>query len=179
MREPNPLIKAKGPILRSQDVKKPQTIHELVDPFLTLLGEKIREQTFTELEVEEVLGWDRKHIQQLKAGRKRLRVQEVLSVLGVIGVEPGDFFAELYALPPRPETPQHEIAELSALADSLANLLVKNGRVTASDLARAVAARAGKDLLPGAEEVAEKAAETTEAPAKRAAAGTVEASQKP
>ncbi len=135
-------------------MKPPETVHELVVPFLALLGKKIHEQTFTDLEVEEVLGWDRGHIQQLMTGRKSLHVEEVLSILGVVGVEPGEFFAELYGLPPRVETPRAKLAELSTLADGLADLLVRNGLVTASELARAVAARAGKDLLPGAEGVA-------------------------
>ncbi len=95
------------------------------------------------------------------------------------GVEPGEFFAELYGLSPRAESPEAEIAELSALVDGLANLLVENGRVTAIELARAVAARADKDLLPGAEEAAAKAAENPEARATGVAARTVEASQKP
>ncbi len=78
----------------------------------------------------------------------------MLSILGVIGVEPGEFFAELYAMPPRTDRPHAMLPELSALADGLANLLVRNGLVTASELARAVAERAGKDLLPGVEEAA-------------------------
>ncbi len=160
-------------------MKRPKDVDKLVAPILTLLGEKICEQTFTELEVQEVLGWDRNHFQQLKYGRKRLRVEEVLAVLGAIGVEPGEFFAELYGLPPRSESPHDEIADLSALADGLVNLLVKNGHLTAGELARAVAARAGKDLLPGTREVAAKAAENSEAAATRMEARTVDASQKP
>ncbi len=128
-------------------MSSPQTAHELVAPMLALLVEKIHEQIFTELEVEEVLGWNRHHVHELTAGRKRLRVEDVLAVLGVIGVEPGEFFAELYGLPSRPRSLYAEIAELSALADDLANLLVENGRITAGELARAVAVRAGEDLM--------------------------------
>ncbi len=75
-------------------------VKALVAPFLSLLDEKIRERGFTELEVEEALSWDRRHIRQLMAGRKALHVDEVLSVLDVIGVEPAAFYAELYGIPP-------------------------------------------------------------------------------
>ncbi len=129
-------------------MKSPKAAHKLVAPFLTLLGRKIREQGFTELEVEEALGWDRSHIQQLLAGRKGLRVDQLVLILGVIGVEPKAFHAELYGMSPGAEDLRAKIAELSTLVDSLANLLVKNQVVTASELTRAVAARAGKDLLP-------------------------------
>lgn len=125
-----------------------KTVYELVAPCLTLLGKKIREQGFTELEIEEALSWDRKHIRQLTIGLKGLRVEEVLSILGAIGVEPEAFFTELYGTPPKAVGPrQAELAELSTLADRITNLLVKNKVITTSELARAVAARAGKDLL--------------------------------
>ena len=155
----------------------PKTDNKLDAPCLTLLGEKFREQGFTKLEIEEVLGWDRNHIHLLMTGRKNLRVDEVLSILDAIGVEPEVFFAELYDLPPRAKSPRAELAELAALADGLANILVRSRLVTASELARAVASRAGKDLLPGAKEVAAEAAETPEAPAPRRKARTAEASQ--
>lgn len=134
----------------------PKAVHELIAPVLDLVGKKIRERGFTELEIEEALGWDPRRIRRLTLGLQRPCVDEVLSILGVIDVAPEAFFAELYGMPAG-EGPQAEIAELSALADSLANLLVKNGWITASELARAVAARAGKDLLP---EAAEETAET-------------------
>ncbi len=160
-------------------MKRPQDLDELVAPILTLLVEKIRERTFTELEVEEVLGWDRHYIQQLRAGRKRLRVQEVLAILGVIGVEPEEFFAALYGEPSGDEGRRTDIAELSALADGIVNLLVKNGLVNAGELARAVAARAGKDLLPGAEEATAKAAEPPEAHGEPMDAPSGEATRNP
>ncbi len=148
-------------------MKPPKAVQGLVVPFLTLLGKKIREQSFTELEIEDVLGWDKGHIRQLNAGLKGLHFDEVLAILQVIGVEPAAFFAELYGMPPRDPAPQVEVAELTAMADGLVNLLVRNGRITAGELARAVVARAGKALLPGAEESAteaESAAGASEAP---------------
>ncbi len=157
----------------------PKTAHELVAPFLTLLGRKIREQCFTELEIEDVLGWAKGHIRQLNLGLKGLHFDQVLSILGVIGVEPAAFFAELYSMPPRDVGPRGELAELSAMADGLVNLLVENERITAGELARAVAARAGRDLLPEAGEcqpAEESASEASEAPD---AAGGIVPSRRP
>ena len=81
-------------------MKPPQAVHDLVAPFLSLLGEKLRERCFTELEVEQALSWDRRHIRQLMDGRKALHFDELLSILSVIGVDPRTFFAELYGMPP-------------------------------------------------------------------------------
>ncbi|MCP4204696.1 MAG: hypothetical protein GY769_22540, partial [bacterium] len=61
-------------------MRSPQAVDERVAALLALLGEKIREQGFTELEVEETLSWDRTHIRQLAAGRKALHIEEVLSI---------------------------------------------------------------------------------------------------
>lgn len=116
--------------------------------FLVQLKEKIREQGFTDLDVEEALDWDPGQFELLNAGTKGLLVDEVMSILGAIGVEPKTFFAELYDLSPGSEWPHNEIAEVSSLADSLADVLVKNQVLTASELTRAVAARVGKPLLP-------------------------------
>ena len=67
-----------------------------VDRYLTLLRNKIREKGFTQLEVQEALGWGRSYISQLLTKQKSLRVEQVLLILSVIGVEPTDFFSELY-----------------------------------------------------------------------------------
>ncbi len=125
----------------------PKAVTKLLAPFLTLLGRKIREQGFTELEVEEALGWGKSYIRQLMTGRKGLRVDQLLSILGVIGVEPKAFYAELYGMAPRIEGLRVELTELSLLVDSLTDLLVEKEMVTANELKRAVAARKGKPLL--------------------------------
>ena len=124
-------------------------VDERVASFLALLGEKIRSRSFTELEVQETLGWERSHFNQLKTGARGLRIEEVLQVLGVIGVEPKVFFAELYGPPPAAEEPRVELAEVTSVVDSIVNLLVENQVITAGELTRAVAARAGRPLLPG------------------------------
>jgi transcriptional regulator with XRE-family HTH domain len=70
-----------------------------LDRILTLLRNKIREKGFTQLEVQETLGWGRSYISQLLTKQKSLRVEQVLLILNVIGVDPADFFAELYHIP--------------------------------------------------------------------------------
>ncbi len=67
-----------------------------VDRYLTLLRNKIREKGFTQLQVQEALSWGRSYISQLLTKQKSLRIEQVLLILDVIGVDPADFFAELY-----------------------------------------------------------------------------------
>ncbi len=73
-----------------------------VDRYLTLLRNKIREKGFTQLEVQEALSWGRSYISQLLTKQKSLRVEQVLLILDVIGVDPPEFFAELYYYPGAP-----------------------------------------------------------------------------
>ncbi len=70
-----------------------------LDRVLTLLRNKIRERGFTQLEVQEALAWGRSYISQLLTKQKSLRVEQVLLILNVIGVDPGEFYGELYQLP--------------------------------------------------------------------------------
>ncbi len=67
-----------------------------IDRVLTLLRNKIREQGFTQLEVQEALSWGRSYISQLLTKQKSLRVEQILLILNVIGVDPGEFYSELY-----------------------------------------------------------------------------------
>ena len=67
-----------------------------LDRTLTLLRNKIREQGFTQLQVQAELAWGRSYISQLLTKQKSLRVEQVLRILQVIDVEPADFYKELY-----------------------------------------------------------------------------------
>ncbi len=71
-------------------------VERQLDRILTLLRNKIRQRGFTQLEVQEVLGWGRSYISQLLTKQKSLRVEQVLLILNVIGVDPAAFYAELY-----------------------------------------------------------------------------------
>ena len=70
-----------------------------LDRVLTLLRNKIRERGFTQLEVQEALGWGRSYISQLLTKQKSLRIEQVLLILNVIGIDPREFFGELYNFP--------------------------------------------------------------------------------
>ena len=70
-----------------------------IDRILTLLRNKIREQGFTQLQVQAELEWGRSYISQLLTKQKSLRVEQVLRILDVIGIEPAEFYAELYSFP--------------------------------------------------------------------------------
>ncbi len=70
-----------------------------VDQVLTLLRNKIRERGFTQLQVQEALSWGRSYISQLLTKQKSLRVEQVLLILDVIGIDPAEFFSELYHYP--------------------------------------------------------------------------------
>ena len=71
---------------------------EEVDRMLKLLREKIRDQGFTQLKVQEALGWGRTYISQLFRKQKSLRFDQILSILEVIGIDAGEYFAEFYGL---------------------------------------------------------------------------------
>jgi transcriptional regulator with XRE-family HTH domain len=60
-----------------------------VERILLHLQHAIRDQGFTQLQVQEALGWGRSYISQLPTRQKSVRLDQVLSILGVIGVDPG------------------------------------------------------------------------------------------
>ena len=63
---------------------------------LTVLQHTIRRRGFTQLEVQEALGWGRSSISLLMTRQKPLRVDQLLRILKVIGVEPGEFWGEVF-----------------------------------------------------------------------------------
>ena len=69
-----------------------------VDRMLKLLREKIRDQGFTQLKVQEALGWGRTYISQLFRKQKSLRFDQILKIVQVIGLRTDEFFAEFYGL---------------------------------------------------------------------------------
>ena len=85
-----------------------EPIDEEVDRVLKALRHKIYDQRFTQLEVQEALSWGRTYISQLMTRQKKLRVDQVLSILSVIGVGPREFFAELYQLQPIEKSDRRE-----------------------------------------------------------------------
>ncbi len=128
-----------------------------LDRYLTLLRNKIRERGYTQLEVQDALGWGRSYISQLLTRQKNLRSDQVLMILHVIGVKPEEFFAELYGLggpsswsEKSPERVQEvplwrELERLKEVLDGLVGLLVDQEVIASSDLRAAVEAVAGED----------------------------------
>ncbi len=130
-----------------------------VDRYLTLLRNKIREKGFTQLEVQEALSWGRSYISQLLTKQKSLRVEQVLLILDVIGVDPAEFFAELYYYPGAPagmasagfraaggyEQPGGSLAsnfeEMRAMVRGLVWLLIDKEMIDVDELTSTVKAR--------------------------------------
>lgn len=119
-----------------------------VERCLTLLRDRIRERGFTQLEVQTALGWGRSYISQLLTRQKKLRIEQVLLILSVIGVEPARFFADLHAAPPLPRRPldrparpdiDAEIDRLRRQARAVIELLLEKNLISAEDLSVAVA----------------------------------------
>ncbi len=128
-----------------------------LDWILARLRDLIRERGFTQLEVQEVLGWGRNYISQLLNRQKALRVDQVLLILNVIDVKPESFFAEVYMFtePSRPHrraghaaasltddldavTPRVKLRRLRMQLDGLVSLLMQKGFITAANLGRAI-----------------------------------------
>ncbi len=120
------------------------TAPEEVIPVLDLLRQKIHEQGFTEPEVAEALNWRKASFEDLRSGTRRLYVDDVFAVLGAVGVEARAFFTELYGSPPKSSDSPAELDGLSAVVDSITELLIENGHFTAGELARATAAQVGR-----------------------------------
>ncbi len=112
-----------------------------IERMLTLLRKKIRGQDFTQIEIQEPLGWGRSYISQLLSRQKALRVDQVLTILNTIGVAPAAFFGELYELPPYdgalrrslPKTAE-SIAKLRRELYCALDLLVEKKLITAEDI---------------------------------------------
>lgn len=132
------------------------TVEPEVNRYLTLLRNKIREQGFTQLQVQESLGWGRSYISQLLTKQKALRVEQVLLVLSVIGIDPREFFQELYATPlfrapvvtsasPEEEARlRRDLKNLRSMVHGLTDLLLGENVISAEDLSSAVET-AGQD----------------------------------
>lgn len=98
-----------------------------VDRVLHLLRSRIHERGFTQLRVQEALGWGRTYISQLLRKQKSLRFDQILQILEVIEVEPAEFFADLYELPtdesepviPAPRTIRDTVSQLAAFHQRL------------------------------------------------------------
>ena len=126
-----------------------------LDRMLSLLRDKMRDQGFTQLEVQDKLGWGRSYISQLVTKQKSIRLEQVLLILNVIGVDPGQFFAELYpaslqratwqqptraAARPQRSGLSREARQVKALLLGLTEVLKRKGVINKDKLRQAVEA---------------------------------------
>jgi transcriptional regulator with XRE-family HTH domain len=119
-----------------------------VERLLTLLRNKIRERGFTQMQIQDALQWGRSYISQILTRQKNIRVEQALRILEVIGVEPRDFFAELFRFAPydgqaapvaiSAEPKAHEVRshvlELQDTVDRLTEILLEKNLLSESDM---------------------------------------------
>lgn len=67
-----------------------------VDRIINLLRSKIKERGYTQLRIQNELGWGHNYVSRIMTGNKPLRMKDLLLILNIIKVEPADFFSELY-----------------------------------------------------------------------------------
>ena len=84
-----------------------------VQEVLELVGQMMKRQKRTQLEIQQELGWGRSYISQLMTGQKSLRLDQLVALLTALRVRPPVFFAELYGLQPPGEMARlDEVVEL-------------------------------------------------------------------
>lgn len=83
-----------------------------VTRMLKVLKEMAQARGFTQERIQAELGWGRSFISQMQNRHKELQVDPLLKILMVIGVEPGHYFATVFAEPPEGEHPDPVAAEL-------------------------------------------------------------------
>lgn len=124
-----------------------RTIDRDIDRILARLRDVIREQGYTQLEVQEALGWGRSYISQLVTKQKSLRVDQVLMILKVVNADPGELFGEVFqfgdSAPGRRAAPSQapeaaEMRQLGMLFEGLVGALKKKNFIDAAELAAAI-----------------------------------------
>ena len=122
-----------------------------LDRILTALRRRIRERGFTQVEVQDRLGWGRSYISQLLTKQKALRIEQVVMILDAIGVRPEELWDEIYYLraPGTPSPPllvrpppevrmRRDLKQMRVLVESTVALLKKHSFITDDELASAI-----------------------------------------
>ncbi len=122
-----------------------RSIDRDIERTLTHLRNVIRDRGFTQMEVQQALGWGRSYISQLVTRQKSLRLESLLMILKVVDVDPVAFFAEVYppgeglavldALP-SPTGSDAELRDLQLRVDALVELLKRKRLVTDAELSK-------------------------------------------
>lgn len=103
-----------------------------IDRVMGLVMTKIRERGFTQIKVQERLGWGRNYISHLVGKSKHLRVEQVLAILSALEVDPAEFFLELYRpaeFQAAPRKGEDEVAEVRRELDQLRSMVRLFGRL--------------------------------------------------
>ena len=103
-----------------------------VDRMLALLRETIRRHGYTHLDVQEKLSWGRSYISQLLTKQKSTRFEQLFQILEAVGVDPADFFAELFGLTLPTPSPDTDTADR---VNRLIRLMVAKNQLTVSEAA--------------------------------------------
>ena len=72
------------------------TTDDGIEPLLRLLARLVHEAGFSGRALDRKLGYSRGQSNAILSGQQHLRFQNILDVLGALGIEPKDFFALLY-----------------------------------------------------------------------------------
>ncbi len=88
-----------------------EEIEKEIDRTLRTLRATIKAQDFTQLRIQEILGWGRSSISQIMTRAKGFRFESLLLILKTIDVAPGAFYAQLYGWPPSDEPESESDAE--------------------------------------------------------------------
>ncbi len=120
-------------------------IEQQLDRILIFLRSAIHDSGMTQLEVQEQLKWGRSYISQLVTKQKNLRVDQLLDILNITGVEPGDFWREVYqgygaekADISRPSQGRRETEASNATVQGLCRLLVEKQIISEDELLEVV-----------------------------------------
>ncbi len=73
-----------------------QDVDRDLEKLRLLLRKKIEESGLTQTEIQRRCGWDHGSLSKMLISSKTMKVGMVLTLLDVLGVEPGRFFGQLY-----------------------------------------------------------------------------------
>ena len=134
----------------------PPAVQQEVTKTLELLRLFLLRQEHTQLEVQRQLGWGRTSLSQLFTQHKRMRYDQLLQILRVIGVSPLDFFCELFAEQRRPLSTKskakidrlfegiEDLDGLTQFVTLLLEVLRERGHLSETDLANLCAPVSGE-----------------------------------
>ncbi len=71
-----------------------------VEKVLEVLRQKIKDQGLTQQQIQDMFGWGRSYVSQLLTAEKALRFDQIVMILSAIGMDSGEFFAEVYRTGP-------------------------------------------------------------------------------